>query len=97
MSGSGKSFLAREIRAECQRARESVAIYSADDFFMKNGVYAWAEEKLYPAHKSCQAKCRNGMKRGVANILIDNTNMRKKEMIPYVELAHEFGYFVTIR
>jgi len=64
---------------------------------MKNGVYAWAEEKLYPAHKSCQAKCRNGMKRGVGTILIDNTNMRKKEMIPYVELAHEFGYFVTIR
>lgn len=97
LSGSGKSTLGKEIRAEKLRNGAQCALLSADDFFMKNGEYCWQEDKLYAAHKSCQRKTETCMKKELETIIIDNTNIRKQEMLPYVQLAREYNYFVTIR
>jgi len=64
---------------------------------MKNGEYCWEEDRLYAAHKSCQRKTENFMKKQFDTIIIDNTNIKKNEMLPYVQLAREYNYSVTIR
>lgn len=97
LSGSGKSTLAQQLRNDRTSKGSKCAVLSADDFFMKNGQYCWHEDKLFAAHRSCQAKANSCMKKQLDTIIIDNTNIRKKEMIPYVALAREYNYFVTIR
>ena len=64
LSGSGKSFLAQEVKLKNDREKKSVAICSADSFFVRNGQYHWDGEKLYAAHQSCKAKVENAMKKG---------------------------------
>ena len=32
----------------------------------------------------------------MTTVLVDNTNIRKKEMAPYVELAKEYGYYLEL-
>jgi predicted kinase len=86
LSGSGKSTVGRLFGTK--------AICSADDYFMRNGVYRWYGAGLSHAHDWCIRKCRRFMKKQAPIIVIDNTSPRERDLVPYQDLARQFGYQV---
>jgi len=99
LPGSGKDYYIRE---RLGLGREAVC--SADHFFERSrersgegeGEYIFEPQKLRAAHKACQEKCRALMETGTGKIAVSNTNIRLKEMQPYLDLAEEYGYRVVI-
>ena len=89
--GSGKSYAARQL------AENSTAtiIHSTDDFFYKDGVYRFDPSKLYEYHTRNFANASLSMVDGSASlVIIDNTNITKREFVKYVEVAGRCGYEV---
>ena len=85
LPGSGKTTLARRLgRAVC----------SADDWYMRNGIYKWSYRFIDIAHDWCQRKCRRFMQKGIERVIIANTHTTERSMRPYVEMANEYGYRV---
>ena len=87
VSGSGKSTLAKELGAEGE-------IYSTDDFFSKDGDYAFNPKMLGKAHEWNQERVWDAMRKGVSPIVVDNTNRQLWEMKAYAAMAKEYGYEV---
>lgn len=85
MSGSGKTTFANLL---------TKAICCADDYVTRNGVYNWKPETIGASHEWSQRKCRRFMKANVERIVVANTNTTEKEMLPYMELAEQYGYMV---
>lgn len=85
LPGSGKTTVAEAI---------ADIVCSADDYFVKDGVYQFNPEELKTAHSICQARVRNAMGRGIGKIAVANTHTREWEMQVYFDLAKEFGYQV---
>lgn len=83
-SGVGKSTLAKDLGAE--------AVFSADNYFMKNGKYAFDPNKISSAHEDCQLKTKEAMQKDVSPIAVDNTFTTKREIKPYAILARNYGY-----
>lgn len=83
--GSGKSTLAKRIAKD-----QDAVICSADDYFMLGGTYRFDASKLGNAHQSCKAKAQDALMAG-KDIVIDNTNTRKSEIQPYVDMAEKYG------
>lgn len=71
------------------------AICCADDYFVRNGVYAWKADSIGIAHAWCQRKCRRFMKAQVQRIVIANTLTTERELQPYVDLARQFNYMLV--
>ena len=85
--GSGKSTLAEQLAP-------TVQICTADDYHMKDGEYDWKPQNVKKAHKWCQDKASELMKRGLTPVVIANTSTTLKEMQPYYDLAEKRGYQV---
>lgn len=83
--GSGKTTLTHTITDN---------VFSADDFFMKNGEYHFDAKLLPKAHEDCRNRCEDAMKSGKEKIAVANTFTRKWEMKPYFDLAEKYGYVV---
>lgn len=90
LPGSGKSTLAKKI-AELHDA----VICSADDFFMKGDVYDFNPRMLHAAHATCQEKARKSLVEG-KHVVIDNTNVRLRELKTYFEIAENTNSFIII-
>ncbi len=92
--GTGKSHTGRRL------VGDQGFCMGADDWFdMQPGGYKanWKVESLFGAHKWNQSRVREGMKKGLGPIAVDNTNLRMKEARPYVEAAIQYQYWVEIR
>lgn len=89
--GSGKSTYAKA-------SFPNALICSADDFFMKDGVYKFDGVKIGMAHAECFSKFMRNIENTlpIAKIVIDNTNTQLWEMAPYRAVAHYFGHGVRI-
>lgn len=87
LPGSGKSFTASLFFGNDN-------ICSADDYFIRDGVYKFNQFELKKAHKYCIEKARNLMMSGIDKIAISNTNTTEKELAPYFKMAEEYGYSV---
>lgn len=94
LPGSGKSSLAKSIIG-CHNGYG--IIHSTDDYFMINNEYRYDSKKIQDAHLYNQDRCRNSCKNGISPIIIDNTNVRRWEAKPYVEIAQFFNYKIVIR
>ena len=87
LPGSGKSTLANEMNC---------LVCEADNFFIdKEGNYVFDASKLGEAHRYCQASVEAAMQMSASKIAVSNTFSRKWEMMPYYQLALEYGYEVT--
>jgi hypothetical protein len=105
LPGAGKSTLAQLLSGG-----NADNVCSADDFpgmytwsddgvlISFNGMKPHPEHgvQIRAGHFWCQEKARQLMSDGVNNVVIDNTNTQRKEFQPYLELAEEFGYRVTV-
>ena len=86
LQGSGKSTVGKLF--------DTKAICSADDYFMRDGKYKWYGHMLPTAHAWCIRKCRRFMKKQAPRIVIDNTAVKARDLVPYNDLARQFGYMV---
>ncbi|XP_029948738.1 NEDD4-binding protein 2 [Salarias fasciatus] len=91
--GSGKSTLARAL---LDHNRGGVVL-STDDYFIRNGRYAFDPTALGEAHDWNHKRAKEAFERGNNPIIIDNTNMQGWEMKPYVAQALRHGYKVLFR
>lgn len=90
VSGSGKTQRANELRPH------GGVVISTDDFFTDDkGNYKFDYSKISQAHDVTRAQVEAHMTMG-KNIIVDNTNTRWWEMMPYLEMAKKFDYTVRI-
>jgi hypothetical protein len=90
--GSGKSTIAKKLR----QMDPNSEIVSADDFFVQaDGSYVFDRTKLGDAHKQCQAKARMALEKKMS-VIVDNTNIKKKDAQFYLDLAKEFNAEVQV-
>lgn len=88
----GKSTIAQALLKSTSYGERSTYC-SADDYFVDlNGNYNFSREKLGKAHAECQAKFRNAILNECEVIVVDNTNVRRRDFAFYVHAAREAGY-----
>jgi len=82
--GSGKSYYAAKLGP--------YTVVSADDFFVDDfGEYSFDPKWLGRAHGACLRACVEAILRR-EDIVVDNTNSKPQELIPYLALCAAFGY-----
>ena len=85
--GSGKSTRVKDIVSK----NKNVVVCSADNFFMKNGVYEWNPSKIRNAHEYCQKIFLDALNDdSIEIIIVDNTNITKKDRKFYIDNAKKF-------
>jgi predicted ABC-type ATPase len=93
VSGNGKSTFTEFLG---YTSIESPCICTADDFFMKDGVYKFDPSRLGAAHIECQQKFKKACFEGVSLVVCANTNTRESDVNTYKKTAEEFGYVVFV-
>lgn len=98
VSGSGKSTKAFEIKLDAEAKGFSVVICSADDYpgYYVSGKYTWSPQACSSAHKYCQEKFKAALYKDVDVIIVDNTNIKKKDFKFYIDEAMWNGHEVSI-
>jgi predicted kinase len=87
---SGKSFRALQL-AEGNKN----IIFSADKWFGENPetyLKNWSATKLFLAHQWCQEQLEAAMKSNISPVIVDNTNIKKRDIDPYILLANKYSY-----
>lgn len=85
--GSGKTTFA------LTAAQDKAPVFSADDYFMKDGQYIFDGNKLYLAHASCEKRTEDAMLTWKFPVIyVANTFTRAREMTAYFDLADKYGY-----
>jgi len=93
--GGGKSTIARETAREALlEGVKSVAICSTDDYHMVDGEYVFQPKMLGEFHTRNQIRASNLCREGIELVIIDNTNIKKKDMYVYKSNAKSYGYDV---
>lgn len=87
-SGAGKSTWVHD-------NRQTSKVCSADNYFMRAGVYCFDPGKLHEAHTQCLEAFRHALSLN-DNVVVDNTNIRLWHFQGYVEKALAAGYDVEI-
>jgi len=87
LSGSGKSTYANKLALETP----NTVICTADDYFMKDGVYKFDRNKLGEAHQACYQKFFVEITKGTDLIIVANTNTTTKELVNYVGICEDAG------
>lgn len=85
LPGSGKSTRAREIGG---------LVLSTDEFW--GPEYAFDASRLREAHEWNQARFFEAVRAGVVRVVVDNTNMTRREAEPYAIFARAYGYAVEV-
>lgn len=83
LPGCGKSTYASKM--------QSISKISADDFFMKDGVYQFDPTQIGNAHATCFRRCLTLAQNTKDDIVIDNTNINSYEIAPYIQTANAFN------
>lgn len=99
--GSGKSTFAEMIREKTHGV-----IFSTDDYWYettnewgqtyRGETYNFNGDKLGIAHRWNQKRCLDAMLKDRQSIIIDNTNIKRKDAQVYKDLAALFDYDVQI-
>jgi tRNA uridine 5-carbamoylmethylation protein Kti12 len=93
LPGSGKSTEACQIAIrEVASGARSVVICSTDNFHMVDGEYRFNKDKLGEYHKRNQLLAYQYMLLETELVIIDNTNVRRRDMTPYRDEAEKLGY-----
>lgn len=88
--GSGKSAVAAHI------AGERAAIASADHYFeKKSGGYRFDHKQLGAAHDHCKQEFLEFIRNKERCIVVDNTNVQRRDYFYYEKVARQNGYAVV--
>lgn len=88
--GSGKSTVARAMA----HGLTNCVICSTDDFFYQDGEYRFDPARLAENHAKNLSRAVSCMQNGFT-VILDNTNIKRWHVQPYVEAARENGYSVV--
>ncbi len=92
LPGSGKSTKTVHL---LQSHEGTAAVCSADLYFIRpDGQYDWNVRFLKSAHFWCYKKAKEACESGIELVIIDNTNIKKEDKQPYIDLALANGYEV---
>lgn len=95
LPGSGKSTMARKLMIEhLSWGGKSMAICSTDDYHMVDGEYVFQPEHLGEFHKANQRRADLLMQAGVELVIVDNTNIKRRDMKRYIDVASQNDYMV---
>ena len=89
LPGSGKTTMARVL------ALVGYEHYEADQYFERDGGYAFVAAELPKAHAWCLECAINSMARS-ARCVVSNTFTRRWEMQPYIDAAKNAGVPVRV-
>lgn len=94
VSGSGKSTYAKKFAQKETFVHYQYTIVSADNYFMKDGVYNFDGSKLGEAHGQCFNKYIGAIQHPdcFELVIVDNTNLTSEEIAPYVLGAQAYGW-----
>ena len=93
LPGSGKSTEAqRRATAHMVAGGKSVAICSTDDYHMQDDKYVFQQENLSKFHVMNQRLVADLMQLKVELIVVDNTNIKYRDMTSYRLSARTFDY-----
>jgi predicted kinase len=98
-SGSNKSTFAEYIAEFAREAMDNdycVVVCSADDYFIKDGIYKFDKQKISLAHAKCRDKFTEAIEKKTPLIIVANTNVRTKEFQFYVDWAKENDYKIFV-
>ena len=88
LPGSGKSTLANRL---------SHHVFEADDYFIgPDGEYRFDPRQLGSAHEECLENATKAMRDDVQVIAVANTISQQWEAQPYITLAKQYGYAVSV-
>lgn len=94
LPGTGKTFIAENYLKAINP--ESNIILSADDYFVKNGVYRWDINKNDEAYQWNFERFKKAIAGGKELIIIDNTNLKHYHYFHYVDFAQANNYLVIV-
>lgn len=93
LPGSGKSTEARMLCNEhLMSGGQTMVICSTDNFHMEGDKYVFKPDRLNEFHIKNQFFAQEFMLLGVELVVIDNTNIKRRDMLPYIDAAEECGY-----
>ncbi|XP_034149407.1 NEDD4-binding protein 2-like 1 [Esox lucius] len=94
LPGVGKSHRARQLLDEYRRLGIQGKIYSTDRYHEK---FDWDTRYFHRNHTWTRRDVFVAMQRGVTPIIVDNTNIYRWHMYPYVFMGKQRGdYYITI-
>lgn len=100
LPGSGKSTLIKQNYTPLGKpAVKDVVVFSADNFFMVNGVYRFDRSRLADAHDKCLGdfiRAAQSLNGGSKTLIVDNTNVSAMEIAPYYRISQVFGHQVEV-
>ena len=86
LPGSGKNTLGEALAPN--------HTWSADDFFIEDGIYCFDPTKLSEAHSWCEGRVEEDLAKGVDQVAVCNTFSRRWEYQKYIYMARKYGYTV---
>lgn len=86
--GSGKTWVAKILASVL-----SAQTYSTDTLRMVGDKYVFDPSQSQEKHEENQRLVETAMSTGI-NVIVDNTNIKRWEARPYVEMARRYGYVV---
>ena len=90
ISGAGKSTFIKKNFSFAE-------ICSADHYFINDrGDYNFNPKQIGSAHGACKARFQNAVKTKKPLIVVDNTNTKTWEFLPYIQTAKAHGYEVEV-
>ncbi|XP_023173126.2 uncharacterized protein LOC111600974 isoform X2 [Drosophila hydei] len=98
-AGSGKSTMAKSILNQIHILDQypiTDFVYSSDDYFLTANGYEFNPNFLPEAHEWNKERVKRKAAAGWSPIIVDNTNIMKWEMQPYVQIAVQHGYIVEL-
>lgn len=90
--GSGKSHKAASLRDEATALNLTCEIHSTDAYFMDRGVYRFDPLKLHQNHGKNAHAAEIAMVNGVDVVIVDNTNVTRRDYAAYLAAAEAHGY-----
>ncbi len=82
LPGSGKTY---------QAQRRGGRVFSADDFFMREGIYRFDTAQIGCAHNQCIFNALQAIQKG--DVAVANTFTQVWEMLPYLAFPAEIQVF----
>lgn len=95
LPGSGKTTLVRHLAELGRSAGRMVEICSADHFFEQRLGGHFDPTRLKEAHDWCFDSFKRAVEARFPLVFVDNTNIERRHMERYIDVAHDAGYSVA--
>jgi predicted kinase len=97
LPGSGKSTKARETQNKMLQLADARGhiIVSTDDYWIRpDQTYDWNPKLLGKAHEWTRARAQVNMCLRDTHVILDNTNIKKRDYQAYIDIAEKYNYCV---